>query len=136
MKVRVRLLKDVAGIGEEEEELEMESWQAAVLLRENLAVLAEEMNQLELKRRLIAEERSRELKELPENFLELVSLMRDEEKRASKEVLEELLDTRMRKILSAFPDKPENMLPEEASFFNLCLREFRNWKAEIERVVG
>ena len=144
MKIKVRLLQENPGLPGLEgimagEEVEVEEWTAKTLIKKGLAEIVEPLTFVELRRMVLAEERERGLRELPPDFLVRLSLALEqagELRNQMVEAAEELLETRIQKILSNLPYKSENMLPEEVALLNLLSVELERWKEEMKRRLG
>ncbi len=144
MKVKVRLMRgnlELEGLRElaEGEEVEVEEWTARTLLERGLAELAEPLDLAELRRMVLAEERERGLRKLPEDFLVRLSLSllkAGEAGAQMREAAEELLEVRIQKMLANLPNRDENMLPEETSLVNLLSADLERWKEELKRGMG
>ena len=139
MKVKIRLLQAVPELPELEsvephEEVEVEEWTARTLIRKGMAEPVGVPDLVELKRLILAEERSRELRELPEDFIPKLSLALSAPDQAQLlKAVEELMEIRVQKILAAFPHRDKNMLPEEVRLLNLMEADFESWKEELKR---
>jgi DNA replication initiation complex subunit (GINS family) len=144
MKVKLRLLQgnlELEGLRElaEGEEAEVEEWTARTLLGKGLAELAEPLDLAELRRMILAEERERGLRKLPEDFLVRLSLSLQKAGEVAaqmREAAEELLEVRIQKMLANLPNRDENLLPEETSLVNLLSADLERWKEELKRRVG
>lgn len=144
MKVKIRLLRgnlELEGLRElsEGEEVEVEEWTARNLIGRGLAELAEPLDLAELRRMILAEEREKGLRKLPDDFLLRLSLSLQRAGEAAaqmREAAEELLEVRVQKMLANLPSRDENMLPEEASLFNLLSADLERWKEEMKRGMG
>jgi DNA replication initiation complex subunit (GINS family) len=144
VKVKIRLLRgnlELEGLRElsEGEEVEVEEWTARNLIGRGLAELAEPLDLAELRRMILAEEREKGLRKLPDDFLLRLSLSLQRAGEAAaqmREAAEELLEVRVQKMLANLPSRDENMLPEEASLFNLLSADLERWKEEMKRGMG
>jgi Na+/phosphate symporter len=144
MKIKVHLLQENPGLPGLEgimagEEVEVEEWTARTLIKKRMAEIVEPLTFVELRRMVLAEERERGLRELPPDFLVRLSLALEqagELRNQMVEAVEELLETRIQKILSNLPYKSENMLPEEVALLNLLSVEVERWKEEMKRRLG
>lgn len=142
MKVKIRLLQAVLELPELEsvepqEELEVEEWTARTLIRKGMAEPVGTPDLMELRRLILAEERSRELRELPEDFISKLSLTPGAPDQAQLlKAVEELMEIRVQKILAAFPHRDKNMLPEEVRLLNLIEADFEGWREELKRGIN
>jgi DNA replication initiation complex subunit (GINS family) len=144
VKVKIRLLRgnlELEGLRElsEGEEVEVEEWTARNLIGRGLAELAEPLDLAELRRMILAEEREKGLRKLPDDFLLRLSLSLQragEAEAQMREAAEELLEVRVQKMLANLPSRDENMLPEEASLFNLLSADLERWREEMKRGMG
>jgi len=121
------------------EEIEVEEWTARTLIRKGLAEFVEPLTIVELRRMILAEERERGLRELPQDFFLRLSLAIEqagELRNQMKETVEELLETRVQKILANLPYRSENLLPEESVLVNLLSTELERWKEEMRKRLG
>jgi hypothetical protein len=144
MKVRIRLLQENPGLPGLEgtmagEEIEVDEWTARTLLKRGLAELAEPLTLAELRRMILAEERERGPRQLPQDFFVRLSLALEQagESRAQMvEAIEELLEARVQKILTSLPYRSENLLPEEVVLLNLLSTQLEEWKEGLKRRIG
>jgi DNA replication initiation complex subunit (GINS family) len=141
MKVKIRLLQgnlELEGLRElaEGEEIEVEEWTAKTLIGKGLAELAEPLDLAELRGMILAEERERGLRKLPEDFFARLSLSLQkagESRTQMREAADELLEVRIQKMLANLSQRNENLLPEETSLFNLLSADLERWKEELKR---
>ncbi len=138
MKVRI-LVQAEGEVLAAEEEREVDEWEAAVLIAQGKARLAEPLTLADVRGLLIKEEKSAELLRLREDLiptlrLSMLGLSREERGKLLNEALG-LFETRAFKVLRS-PETTDNMTPDELHLFYQVRRVLRNWLEEIRRRIS
>lgn len=150
MKQRVRILKDLPEIqlvrrklgplsGGDEADLWM--WDAAVLRKQGIAEMLQPVTISEIKKLILAEERSLELVPLPEGFYNSISrgvsaFLHEGKKEEAEELMEQtfsLLEIRMPKLIrtALSPEAPQGLTPEERFLANTVTETVENWNRRL-----
>jgi len=153
VKQRVRILKEIPEVklikrklGPQSigDELELWAWDATVLKRHGIAEILQDPTVPELRKLVLAEERSLEPCPLPEGFYNSVarnaSIFLSEGKREEAKELESqffsLLEIRMPKLvrLALSPETPVGLQPEEHFLVNNLAEIIENWTRRLRRL--
>lgn len=126
------------------EETHVKPWEAAILERHGLIQSMDEYTPAGLRKRVIAEGRSSDLKELPECFYEtlnhkiqiLWSEDRFDEVKKMREALNSLIDMRVQKIthIATSSVSAKKLPPEEQFLVNHLSELIKNWKKRLDNL--
>ena len=125
---------------------ELEPWEASVLEKLGYVEPAQQLTLTEIRKLMLAEEKSSELGALPSDFYEAISQklkrLREEgkpdEARELKAALEALLELRIPKLLERAldPKAVKNVTPEELFLVHQLASSLKDWEHWINRLAS
>ena len=142
----IKLVGRSLGPFKEGEEVRVRPWEAEVLEERGLAVSVDDFSLVGVRKRLMRERDSSQLRDLPDHFYLTVSCEIDKLRRDGNdekaEEMEELLDSflsiRVQKLakMAISSSKPRNIPPEEEFLMNRVSRALEIWRRRMDSLLG
>lgn len=139
----VKLVGRKLGPFAEGKEIRVRPWEVPILEDRGLVEPVEDFSPVDIRKRLIAEEKSSQLEDIPPYFYISAShklrKLRDkgetEEAKKLREALDSFISVRVRKLskVAVSSIKPENLPPEEMFLLNRLFHVLRTWKKRLDR---
>lgn len=138
----VKLVGRKLGPFSEGEETRVRPWEAAVFEDRDLVKPVEDFSPTDLRKRLMAEEKSPQLENIPSNFYSAVSCkisklrQKGEAERAGevREIVDSLITLRIQKLarMAISSTVPRNLPPQEIFLANRLSQALRTWRNRLD----